>query len=254
MLVVLFSSSFGEHGLTNWKSVPGPRLLMYKTPWYSLVQGSNAATQRRLKTFAWCWGFMSSSYISKENTWSINSRHICVQTCIGWAELAQTHMNRPKARAWNSNEMQIVPFIALRLKSKHHSLISTNNVIGDQTAKSKGIFIVLLSHLRWLILVRTQKDWVASEALLWKVWCMYGSRGTELDEHPAVCTGWTSSSLRATSWKVQHGEYKSFSFQQIADKSGFLPESQRGKKFVGSVWNSTYHFPRLPQICFRKLS
>lgn len=40
----------------------------------------------------------------------------------------------------------------------------------------------------------------------------------------------------------------SFSFQQTADKSGFLLDSQGGKEFVDSVWNSTYDFPRLPQI------
>lgn len=42
---------------------------------------------------------------------------------------------------------------------------------------------------------------------------------------------------------------KSSSFQQTADKSGLLLESQGGKKFVGSFGSSTYDFPRLPQIC-----
>lgn len=48
---------------------------------------------------------------------------------------------------------------------------------------------------------------------------------------------------------------KALGFQQTANKAGFLLESQGGEGFVGSVWNSTYDFPSLPQICltFMKL-
>ena len=72
MLVVLFSSLFGKNnsldGLMNWRSVPWPRLFMYKSPWYSLVQVLMQLLKDASKLFVWCWWLMSSSYISKENT------------------------------------------------------------------------------------------------------------------------------------------------------------------------------------------
>lgn len=78
------------------------------------------------------------------------------------------------------------------------------------------------------------------QSLLWKGW--------------AGCTSelWAGPN-RATRWQqpAQQGQAKQvLGFQQIVDKSGFPLESQAGKRFVRSVWNWAYYFPKLPHICF----
>lgn len=170
----------------------------------------------------------------------MDSSYINVHACFGLAELVQTHINSSEARACNGNEMQIASFVSLSLKSKRDLLISINHLT---IRLQKGLHIVLLCHLT------DNRDNRAGckleklhckQSLLWKGW--------------TGCTSelWAEAN-RATHWEqpAQQGQAKQvLGFHQIMHKSGFPLESQAGQRFVCSVWNRAYCFPKLPQICF----